>query len=70
MLLMKFDGSQVQVKWEEIPLESRQGFITGYTIYVEKGSDGSNLVQCKCVSFKHLYIASVFYFSALSVLRK
>ncbi|XP_051868450.1 interleukin-12 receptor subunit beta-2-like [Pristis pectinata] len=42
--LMKFDGQQVQIKWEEIPLEKRQGFIIGYTIYVERGSDGSNLV--------------------------
>ncbi|XP_078264115.1 interleukin-23 receptor [Rhinoraja longicauda] len=44
VLLMKFDGTKMQVKWEEIPLKSRQGFITSYTIYVEKGSDGSSLV--------------------------
>ncbi|XP_062921021.1 interleukin-23 receptor-like [Mobula hypostoma] len=42
--LMKLDGPQVQIKWEEIPLEQRQGFIIGYTIYVKRGSDGSSLV--------------------------
>ncbi|XP_069792423.1 interleukin-12 receptor subunit beta-2-like isoform X2 [Narcine bancroftii] len=42
--LMKVDGNQVQIKWKEIPLERQQGFITSYTIYVERGTDGSSLV--------------------------
>ncbi|XP_067892546.1 interleukin-12 receptor subunit beta-2-like isoform X2 [Heterodontus francisci] len=42
--VMKFDGQQVQLKWGEIPLEKRQGFITNYTIYLKKGADGSYLV--------------------------
>ncbi|XP_067846460.1 interleukin-12 receptor subunit beta-2-like [Heptranchias perlo] len=42
--LVKFDGDNVQLKWGEIPLVKQQGFITNYTIYLRKGTDGSYLV--------------------------
>ncbi|KAJ8285299.1 hypothetical protein GJAV_G00025250 [Gymnothorax javanicus] len=31
-------GSDVQLRWQEIPLESRRGFIRGYIIYMSNGS--------------------------------
>uniref|UniRef100_UPI00398E3A81 interleukin-12 receptor subunit beta-2-like n=1 Tax=Pristiophorus japonicus TaxID=55135 RepID=UPI00398E3A81 len=42
--LIKFDGHQVQLNWGEIPLAKQQGFITNYTIYLKRGSDGTYLI--------------------------
>ncbi|XP_048458034.1 interleukin-23 receptor-like [Rhincodon typus] len=48
--VLKIAGQQVLLKWGEIPLEEQHGFITNYTIYLKRGTDGSYLVPYNVIN--------------------